>query len=425
MRLKKLEVNSFAGINPQSPVVIDFTQSKFVVVEGNNGLGKTSLLNALLVACGQLSKDNKNFINNESGKIDIDFDFVGKDRLNYHLRCTKSALTLTYEGAVVPEPVTKLKELLGVVGVSPMDIKNKPLKDIVRWLAAYLNKDADEYERQLNKLKIDIKSMQDSRATANKTLKGISEYLDSEEMYLNWDKSEKKHSEKPDIKKLSKSLDEAKEKSDTLISYTNAVNQLKVRRKEIEDEIDKLMKEADQVDKRIINGDLEIEKIWSAKEDYDEVKKEYDDAAKNISNYNHWQDIKTKNDEKNEFETLSQKADAREKELLQKVKDLQAEILPDIKNVELITEDTFENGKQIKEGLYWNGKSTQQLSESEWWKLVMEIWRKYKVKIIIIDNYQSLGTLAVEILEKLAKDGAFILAAEMNRKQQELTINYE
>src|SRR5580765_3919755 len=129
MKLKKLEVNSFSGINPNSPVVIDFSDTKWVKASGDMGVGKTSLLNALLVACGNLShtgKEGKNFINNETEKIDINFDFVGNDRCNYSVRCTKSSFTLTYDGEVVSEPITKMKELLGVVGVSPMEIKNKP-----------------------------------------------------------------------------------------------------------------------------------------------------------------------------------------------------------------------------------------------------------------------------------------------------------
>jgi recombinational DNA repair ATPase RecF len=159
MKLKKLEVSSFAGINPESPVVIDFTNSKFVTVEGDMGVGKTSLLNALMVACGQLSKDSndKSFVNNDTGKIDINFSFVGKDRMNYEVRCTKSSFQLTYEGTAVPEPITKMKELLGIVGVSPMEVKHKPLKEIVKWLASYSNKSPEEFEGQLLKCKNGIK----------------------------------------------------------------------------------------------------------------------------------------------------------------------------------------------------------------------------------------------------------------------------
>ena len=433
MKLKKLEVSAFAGINPNSPIVIDFTQSKFVEVNGDMGVGKTSLLNALLVACGQLSKDSndKALVNKDSGKIDINFSFVGKDKYNYEVRCTKSSFSLTYEGEAVPEPITKMKELLGVVGVSPMDIKFKPLKEIVKWLAGYSNKSAEEFEGQLAKYKSGIKSARETRSAANKSVKGLTEYLDNEDLFINWEESEKRYSKEPDIKTLSAELDKAGKKSDTYIRAEEKLKRLKQDRPSIVSRIEELKKELAQKenelvehDKSVAAGEKYIEENKSDKKQYDDVKKKYDSAAQDVVNYNKWQEVKRKKKEKDEFEDLSQKADAQEKKLLQSVKELQAEILPDIKGLELVTEDTHEDGVIKKEGLYVNGKNTAQLSESEFWAFVMQVWKKYKVKIVVIDNYQSLGSKAVSILEGLSKDGAYILAAEMNREQKSLQVNY-
>lgn len=433
MKLKKLEVSAFAGINPNSPIVIDFTQSKFVEVNGDMGVGKTSLLNALLVACGQLSKDSndKALVNKDSGKIDINFSFVGKDKYNYEVRCTKSSFSLTYEGEAVPEPITKMKELLGVVGVSPMDIKFKPLKEIVKWLAGYSNKSAEEFEGQLAKYKSGIKSARETRSAANKSVKGLTEYLDNEDLFINWEESEKRYSKEPDIKTLSAELDKAGKKSDTYIRAEEKLKRLKQDRPSIVSRIEELKKELAQKENELVEhdrsvaaGEKYIEENKSDKKQYDDVKKKYDSAAQDVVNYNKWQEVKRKKKEKDEFEDLSQKADAQEKKLLQSVKELQAEILPDIKGLELVTEDTHEDGVIKKEGLYVNGKNTAQLSESEFWAFVMQVWKKYKVKIVVIDNYQSLGSKAVSILEGLSKDGAYILAAEMNREQKSLQVNY-
>lgn len=166
MKLKQLEVNAFGGINPNSPVVIDFTKSKFVKADGDMGAGKTSLLNAMLVACGQITKD-KNFVNLETGKMDVNFDFVGNDRCNYNVRCTKSSFTLTYDGELVAEPITKMKELLGVVGVSPMQIKDAKLKDIVKWLSSYSTKSAEEFEKEMAKHKDNILHNKQGRKLTN------------------------------------------------------------------------------------------------------------------------------------------------------------------------------------------------------------------------------------------------------------------
>lgn len=426
MKLKKLEVNSFGGINPDSPVVIDFTNSKFVTVEGDMGVGKTSLLNSLLVACGQLSKDSndKQFVNNDTGKIDLNFSFVGKDRLSYEVRCTKSSFQLSYEGNSVPEPITKMKELLGIVGVSPMEIKNKPLKEIVRWLSSYSNKSAEEFEGQLLKCKTNIKLARDTRASANKSLKALNEFLNEEPMFINWEESEKKYKKEINLKEISSQLDVAGKKSDKLLQAESKLKQLNERRESIDEQISRLMKEAEDIDKSIELGVKFVAENKGAKKEYDDVKNKYDNAAQDSINYNKWQEIKRKKKEKDEFETISQSADSKEKEILQSLKELQAEILPDIKGVELVTEDTHEDGVMKKEGLYLGGKNVSQLSESEWWNLVIQIWRKYKVKIVVIDNFQSLGSSAIDILNKLNNDGCYILAAQMNREQKTLQINY-
>lgn len=435
MKLKQIEVTSFSGINPNSPVVIDFSSSKWVIATGDMGVGKTSLLNALLVACGQVShtgKEGKNFINQESDKIDINFSFVGNDRYNYDVRCTKSKFELSYEGEAVPEPITKMKELLGVVGVSPMDIKNKPLKDIVKWLSGYSNKSAEEFEAQMIKYKNNIKTARETRATANKSLKAIDEYLSNEDMFVNWADSEKKYVKAPDIKDLSAKLNAAGIKSDKYIRAEERVKKLKEDRPGIENEIEALKKELAakelelvEHDKTIEVGDKYLKDNVADKKEYDVIKKKYDTAAEDVVAFNKWQEIKKKKTERDEFETISQKADATEKEILQQQKELQAEILPDIKGVEMYTEDTHEDGVIKKEGLYWNGMNVAQMSESQWWSVVLLIWRKYKVKVIVIDNMQSLGSGAVEILEKLVKDGCYILAAEMDRKTKTLSIEYK
>lgn len=436
MKLKKLEVSSFGGINPASPVVIDFTRSKQVKVDGDNATGKSSLLTAMLVACGYTShtgKEGKNFINNDTDKIDINFEFVGNDRKTYEVRCTKSSFKLTYDGSVVAEPIAKMKELLGVAGVSPMEIKNKPLKEVVRWLSSYSNKTAEEFEGQLQKYKTLIKTARDTRAAANKSVKGITEYLDNEPMYADWEGSEKKYTKEINIEVLSKELKVAGEKSDKYIRAEERLKKLKQETPGIEDKIKSLEEElAREKEKLITNndaiatGEAFLKDNKSFKTDYDEVRKRYDNAAQESINYNKWQEIKKKKSEKDEFENISIKADAKEKEILKSVKELQAEILPDIKGVELVTEDTHEDGGVMKkEGLYWDGRNIAQLSESEWWTLVLMIWRKYKVKIVVIDNYQSLGSMAVESLTKLANDGAYILAAEMSRDKKVLEVVYE
>lgn len=425
MKLKKIEVNAFAGIHPESPVIVDFTQSKFVTVEGDQGTGKTSLLNAMLVACGQLSKDNKDYVNLGSGKIDIDFSFVGKDNCNYEVKVTKSLFKLMYDGVSQPEPISKIKQLLGVPGTSPNEIKFKPLRDIIKWLSSYSNKTAEEFELQLLKYKNGIKLSKETRAAANKSLKALNEYLENEPLFINWEESEKKYAKPIDIKDLSTKLDIAGKNSDRFIQAESKLKQLNERKISIEDQINRLMTEAEEIAKNIHIGEKFIEENKEAKKQYDLIRKQYDNASQEVIGYNKWQEVKAKKKERDEFETVSQRADAKEKELIISVKEFQSELLPNIKGMRIIIEDTTENGVIWKEGLYRDGINVAQMSESEWVDTVIEIWRKNKVKIVVLDNIGTLGSRAVDRLIKLSKDGCTILSAEMNRKVQELQISYE
>lgn len=429
MHFNKVKVTDFGGINNGAPVIIDLGSKAWVTAGGDNGAGKTSLLKAILVSVGALSKDNKAFINNDSDNLEIDTNFVGNDRLTYDVRVTKSQFKLMYEGENLPEPISKLKELIGVVGVSPMEIKEKPLKDQIKWIASYSNIDEALFEKKMNKIKNDLKVAREARASANKSFKGLTEILNDNPLFTNWEKSEKKYAKKIDITKLSKELTDAGLASDKYLQAETKLKGLKESKPKLEQRIEDLKAqllaaetELTQLDTSIANGNKYLDENKNAKKNYDEVKARYDASASEAVQYDRWQDVLRKKKEMDEYETLSQRADATEKKLLQEQKELQWEILPDIKNVEFVLEDYHEDGKIVKEGMYWDGKSTAQMSETEWWDIVMKIWEKFKVKLIVIDNFQSLGSMAVKTLERLHKAGATIFAGEMKRGVKELVI---
>lgn len=424
MKLLRLEITAFKKIHPDAPVVIEFP-TKITKVKGDFGAGKTGFEEAVLVGLAALSKENPDFINKDSGKLDIGLQFEGNDRKKYFIKVTKSRFELKYEGENLPEPMAKVKELIGVPGVSPMELKSAPLKDVVKWLASYTTKGAEDFEKRMAKLKEGIKGAKNGRADANRSAKGLREYLNSEPLYLKWEESEKKYKQKIDVKTLSAKLDEAGKKSDKLVQAEAKLKQLQERRDSIAAQIESLLAEQNEVQRSIDGGEKYVAENKGARKEYDDIRKQYDAAATESVAFEKWQDVKRKKKELDDFETLSQKADAKEKELLEEVKELQAEIIPDVKGIELVLEDEMEDGKVIrKEGLYRGGMNIGQMSETEWWSTCMEIWRKNKVKVVVIDNLQSLGTLAVANLEKLAKDGCYIFAAEMERGTKELIIEH-
>lgn len=424
MKLKALKVNAGGNIAPGSPVIIDFSESKFVKLSGDNGVGKTSLIEALLMACGQLGgkAQIEKFTNKDSGKIDIEFSFVGKDRLTYEVKVTKSTFKLLYEGELVPEPITKMKELLGVVGISPMEVKNRPLKEIIKWLSSYSTKSAEEFEAQMDKFKKDIKSAKDGRADANRSAKGLREYLTGEGYIIDgelsekkWKDSETKYKTAVDTKTLSAKLDEAGKNADKLLQAETKLKQYKENKTRITEQIAALQEQLAETEKGIKGGEKFIEENKGARKEYDDIKKQYDNAATESVNYNKWKDVQVKKKELDQFEDAAIKFDGKEKDLLKKVQELQLEIIPDIKGVTLDLEE---------EALFINELTSAQVSETEWWDFVMQVWKKNKTKIVVIDNFQSLGSSGVDRLKQLEKDGCTIMVAEMNREQKSLEISY-
>ncbi len=435
MKLKKIVASACGGISPNAAIVIDFegNNAKMATAKADNARNKTSLLRAAMVGTAALSPD-KDLVNKLSNTLDIDVHFKGNDRLDYVARTTKSAFTLRYEGDTtdIPSPKAKVKEVFGVTGVSPMGIKEANIEGVIKWLSTYTTKGAEEFDAQVKKFKEGAKAAKEARATAGKTMKGLQEFLGTEDMYLDWEKSEKKYAKKVSVAALSAKLEDAGKKSDLYLKaeekLKNHKNNAAAQERRIEDLRTQLAAAENELaltNSAIKTAEKYLADNKSVKTEYDAVRKEYDNAAQEAVNYEKWQEIKRKKAELDEYETMWQKADAKEKDFLAKLQEVRAELIPDIKGVELLLDDEMENGKVTKKaGMYWNGKNINQLSESEFWSVVLQIWRKNKVRFVVIDNFQDLGSMAVEILQKLIKDGCYVLCAEMARNQDELIIEY-
>lgn len=435
MKLGPLKVNAAGGIHPSAPVFIDFSRSHFVRLPGDNGTNKSSTVGALLIALGEITgKKLIPYVNNESGTIDVDLPFTGNDRKDYHIRATKSTWKLTYEGdtRALDEPMTLLRKLVGPVGVNPLDIKNKPIAEIVKWLAAFSTKSPEEVEKRMQKIKEGIETAKTTRAAANKSAKAIVELMTDEGVMEGgevvervWKANEAKYTKQVDVKALSSRLDEAAAASDRYIKAEEKLRHQRTRRGQIEDQIKELQAELATVEKSISGGEKFLAENKGVKQEYDRVKEEYDNAAAQSVKYSQWQEMKKKKKELDEYQEIAQKADAKEKGLIQERIELQAELLPDIKGVELVMEDTHEEGGKLKKaGFYRDGVSSVQMSNGEWITTVIEMYRKNKVKIIVIDNAEQLGSDGMNILKGLSEKGCYVLVAEVARGKKELEIIY-
>ena len=268
MKLKQFTIESGGKFTPQAPVVVDFQQSKMAGGTGDEGAGKSTLIELFLMNVGQLGGKEvvEALTNKETGQLKTGLTFE-HERAEYEVRNTNGRLTLKKEGATTPGgPQELLKQMIGVVGVSPMALKNADIDDIVKWLASYSVRGADEFKKQMLKIKDGIKVAKKARADANRSAKGIREYLFSEG-YVDekgeliekvWKDSEKTFKEKPNITKLSAELKAAGDKSDKYVQFETKLAGKKERKKQIEDEIKELQKELVEVQQNITDGDAWI-----------------------------------------------------------------------------------------------------------------------------------------------------------------------
>lgn len=445
MKLKQFTINSGGRFNPDTtgPVVIDFSKSKMIGFTGDQETGKSTVLELFLMACGQNGGDEviAKLKNKDNEELDVELSFIGKDKAEYEVRVKNGRISVKRDGESKTGPVALLKQQLGIVGVSPMAIKDAPIEKIVKWLAGYSNRGAEEFEKEMNKLKDGIKKAKKSRADANRSVKGIKEYLNSEG-YVNdkgdlieskWKESETKFKKKVDIKDVSTRLDKAEKDADKYLRAEEKLKGHKDRRaaeaKRVED-LKKELKVAEatlaDTDKNIETGEKYLKDNKSDKTNYDAVKKEYETISVDVVAYDKWQDIKNKKSELDGFEDLSIKADTTEKDLIKKQQELQWEIIPDIRGVEIILEDTHEDeGVQKKAGFYFKDLISAQLSNSEWFGLVMQILKKNGIEVLIVDDMSQFGSKFVDVLKGLVKSGCHVIYTEMSRGQETLEIEYK
>lgn len=446
MRLKKFVITSGGKFNHDTtgPVVIDFSRSKMVGATGDQEQGKSTLLELFLMACGQNGGDEivKKLKNKDTDTIDLELSFVGKDKCNYDIKVKNGTITVNKEGEISRSGnVGLLKSQLGIVGISPMAIKDADIDKIVKWLAGYSTRGVEEYQKDMKKVKDGQSTAKKARAAANNVVKGCREYL-ATEGYINkdgdidekkWKESEAKFKKKVDIKEVSKRMDEASADADKYLRAEEKLKGHKLRRpsevKRIED-IKVQLKAAEatlaQTDKDIATGEKYLVDKKEDKTQYDKVKVEFENVSKDAVADDKWQDVKKKKAEWDEASDLSIKADKTEKDLVAKQQELQWEVIPDIKGVEIILEDTHEDeGEQKKAGFYYKGLNSAQLSQSEWFGLVIQILKKNKIEVLVVDDISQFGSKFMETLEGLVKSGCYVIYTEMSRGQETLEIEYK
>lgn len=444
---KKLTINSFAGIDKSTPIVIDLEDyykkgKRIAKLSGDQGTGKSSVLSAILYAAAQ-EFDFKlvNLINAKDGTISEELEFE-KDGKQYKVKATKSKFELfrlfrdgeETRWIAESDPKTNVTKLIGQIATSPMFLKSLDGKKQVEWLYTMLQVPAEVKEKE-EKLKTSLKQITEARKEANKAYEGTKKMLLADEMYQDWEQSEKEFAAEKSAESEKKKLSEL----DSKISQFHAAEQklatLKIKKEQEQREIEDIQEQINALQERLKNktqnlsdteaainsGEKWVSENKNVKEEHESALQSYMQIERYLVKKAQWEAIKKKKAEMDELETAVQEADAKKDEIREELRKLSAAALPPIEGLEVVTDESIE-GKEI--GVYVNGKTPAQLCESELFDLYFQLAEYKQIRILVIENLNSLGSAAVDTLNKLAEKGAYIWYSEMKRNQNKLKIEF-
>lgn len=424
MKLKLFRINDGGQFSGDHKLEVDFEESKLVALGGESGEGKTTGLECFKIILGVLGGEKviNDLTNRDSGKLDIEHTFVGKDKKTYFVKATKSSYYVREEGSTknIGEPKSFIEQHLGKVAADPMRYKNANMDDFLKWLAGFSDMGAEGFEKEFKKHKETISNAEETRAKANKEAKARrvlladADYIDREGNLVEskWVAAEKKYAKPINIKELSAKLDEVGKKSDRLLQAETKLKELKTQEAE-------LLAKLAEIQTGIKKGEAFVEANKTAKKEYADIKEQFDNAALFAAEYESFQTILKQRDEMYQYEEIAQRADALVQATEKKKKELQWQVIPDIRGAEILLED---EGSR-KAGFYVGGFNSRQQSASEYLTAIVKILDKIGCRILILDDVATYGSEFRQQLEKLSKKGWYILYSIL-KVDQELTIEY-
>lgn len=440
--LQEFTANSFLGIDKSSPVVIQFLAAKknqnITTLTGDQGTRKTSTLSALMAIMGAtFSFETKNLYNKTDEAIDVSltFKYQGDD---YEAKLTSNRLTLKkfYKSAgkdgkwiVEGSPKETLRTIFGAIGVSPMSLKDKSGKKQIEWFKENMGSDSDVSKKEEKKI-AELKSKENERTEVGREVKSLKGWLDQNELYAAYEKSEAKFGKPINAEKEKKKFDEISNKKQAYDQYQNTVTVTKAsltdtnnQIHELEEKLKSLKQISEATSLSIEKGEKWLEEHKSIIKEHEEANKEWLNLSKNIADQREWKDVLAKEKEYNEKTDQYLQFDGDIDKLRQDLLKLTKSYLP--KSIEGLEVKVKVKLDDEDEGIYYNGKSLAQLSESELWDLFVQIWAEKDVQFVFCENVPSLGSDAIETMNTLAKGGAKIFASAMQRGQDTMTITFE
>ena len=456
LRLLNFKVESFAKIDKSKPVVIVWPEDKKVsVLQGDQSVGKTSVLSAFSALCGL------DVIKNAINKTDKDRKAeleIQKDERRYKIKITKSRfevqlLTDDNRWATLPSAKSVLKDVLGPIGTSPMFLKEMKGEDQVNWLLSFFQLDESVVEGQ-KLLEQKIKEAYTSRKNAKRDHKLVESALNANDYYINrydWEKRfadfEERMSKSGNIPEIQKEYAEYQKgengiailksqketKEEDINSVKEEIEALEKRLAEQKKILEAKEAELIAIDKRISDGEKYLEDNKSIKDRFDGIAdliREQTEIATHKANYSGMiEREKTMNAHHDLFISSENKLDALRKEKQKFIKS----IVPEIDGFEVCVpgledeSDEKENSEESvvpdqRVGLYFKSASMAELSESELWSFYLKLLHELNIRVVVIENITSLGSGAVDILNYYAETGGYVLASQMNREEKDLKV---
>lgn len=429
--LEKIEVKNFAGIDDSKPVLICLGKDNknIVTAGGDQEVGKTSFLTAIKGTLGaNLELKEENYVNQKTGKIETDLEFVYKGR---RFRCTWRKSYFKVQEYITDEvlkregwtdqrnPTELLKVMFGYVAQTPESLRLKDGKAQIEEFKKVIGASLDETEVKLKK---DFEEVSKSRTEANRSYTGIKKKLEETPMYVNWEESEKLYSQEKSIESEKAKYLQAQEKSskyqEAKLRLSSLQEQKASKAKEIQDLENKLItlkNEQAALDEKIEVGEKYINDNSSVISEFEEISKSYLEISQYIADRNNWLAVVASKKEMEEYESLIQAFDSQKDTIKAKLRELYTSMLPNIEGLEIISVEELDSDKKV--GVYYKDKSISILSESELWGLYLQIWDALNIKFVIIDNISDLGSRAVEIINQMAAEGVYFFAAKMKRNE--------
>lgn len=441
LHLIEFEANSFAGIDSDQPVVIHFAEAKkkaVTMLRGDQGTNKSSTLNALMSVMGaSFNWETKNFVNKKEGTIDVHLKFTYKGG-DYEVMQTGTRIVLKrfYKetGKWIPEssPKETLREIFGNLGVSPMFLKDLPGKKQIEWFKQTFGASEDVSKKE-QKLIADLTKLFYQRRDLNREIKEKDGAIKSSHLYKNYEKNHERFAKPISAEKEKEKLEVLRAKKNTYDKAVNTIDSLKgqesatfARIISLREQLEKEQKSLDHIKQRIAEGEKYVASQNGIEKEFEQANDAFLNISKTIAEQTQWKDLLKKEKDLDEMEQAVVLATDQIAQLRVAILDLTSTYLPKIKGLEIRTKGmSIDNGDE-DEGIFYQDKSLAQLSESELWDLFLLIWEKMEVYFVFCENVSSLGSQAVQTLNRLAKEKkAQIFASEVDRKKDVMEISFE